>query len=186
MTAATPWAVEQQGATGLGNNRLTIGGAGVVLVLLGGILVGSDSGPFLVGLLVLLVGVGLIVRLLLALTESGGGTGSGEGSGGSRAASGAGFSGGAALGGILNFTGVTSMSAMGQWVAGGLMGALSLLGLFLYSRATDGMFSLFGGLLFLFGLAVIVVLVHKATDYSGAAHGHDRDENHPDQGQAAA
>jgi F0F1-type ATP synthase assembly protein I len=80
------------------------------------------------------------------------------------------------------------MSAMSQWVAGALMGVLSLLGLFLYSRAADGMFGLFGGLLFLFGLAVIIVLVHKATDYSTEAHDetHDEaaDENRSDQAAA--
>jgi hypothetical protein len=175
--------VEQQGVTGLGNNRLMTGGAGVVLMLLGAFLVSSGSGPFVVGLLVLLVGVGLIVRLLLALTES---VGSGGGGAAGDARSGAGFSAGAGLGGFFNFTGVKFMSAMSQWVAGALMGALSLLGLFLYSRAADGMFGMFGGLLFLFGLAVIIVLVHQATDYSSEAHRHDEDENRPDQGQAAA
>ena len=160
----------------MGNNGLLMGGAGAVMVVLGAILVGSGTGPFAVGLLVLLVGVGLIVRQLLQLTEGGRGPAKGK--------SPAGGSAGVSLGGIFNFTGVGSMSAMSQWVAGGLMGALSLLGLFLYSRATDGMFGLFGGLLFLFGLAVIIVLVHKATDYSTEAHDAATDENHPDQAAA--
>ncbi len=148
------------------------------MVLVGSVLVGSGTGPFVLGLLVLLVGVGLVVRLLLQLTE-------GDGSrAGSAAKSGGGSSMGVSFDGFFNFTGVNNMSAMSQWVAGGLMGALSLLGLFLYSRAADGMFGLFGGLLFLFGLAVIIVLVHKATDYSTEAHDDAADENNSDQAAA--
>lgn len=166
----------------MGNNGLMVGGAGAVMVVLGSILVGSGTGPFVLGLVVLLVGVGLIVRLLLQMTESAGGrtTGAAKGHAGSSA--------GSALGSFFKLTGVINMSAMSQWVAGGLMGALSLLGLLLYSRAADGMFGLFGGLLFLFGLAVIIVLVHKATDYSTEAHddahGEVKDENSSDQAAA--
>jgi hypothetical protein len=159
-----------------------VGGAGAVMVLLGSILVGSGTGPFVLGLLVLLVGVGLIVRLLLQLTESAGSRTAGAAKGSADASRGSAFD------GFFNFTGVNNMSAMSQWVAGALMGVLSLLGLFLYSRAADGMFGLFGGLLFLFGLAVIIVLVHKATDYSTEAHDetHDEaaDENRSDQAAA--
>lgn len=162
----------------MGNNGLMVGGAGAVMVLLGSILVGSGTGPFVLGLLVLLVGVGLTVRLLLQLTESAGSRTAGAAKGG------AGSSRGSALDGFFNFTGVNNMSAMSQWVAGGLMGVLSLLGLFLFSRAADGMFGLFGGLLFLFGLAVIIVLVHKATDYSTEAHDDVADENNSDQAAA--
>jgi hypothetical protein len=163
---------------GLGNNGLLVGGAGAVLVVLGSILVGSGTGPFVLGLVVLLVGVGLIVRLLLQLTESAGTRTAGA------AKHNAGSSTGSALGGFFNITGMSNMSAMSQWAAGALMGALSLLGLFLYSRADDGMFGLFGGLLFLFGLAVIVVFVHKATDYSTEAHDEAADENNSDQAAA--
>ncbi len=158
----------------MANNNLMFAGGGVVLTVLGSILVGSGTGPFVLGLLVLLVGVGLIVRLLLQATESS--TGRPARQGGSRSWPG--------LGALFNLTGVKSMSAMSRWVAGACMGALALLGLFLYSRATDGMFGLFGGLLFLFGLAVIIVFVHQATDYSGEAQHHGTDENRPDQGQA--
>lgn len=162
----------------MANNASMVGGAGAALVVLGAILVGSGTGPFVVGLLVLLVGAGLAVRWLLQMTEAGG---SSPEKGKSVAGGAAGFS----LDGLFSFTGVNNMSAMSQWVAGGLMGALSLLGLFLYSRAADGMFGLFGGILFLFGLAVIVVFVHKATDYSTAAHddahGEVAGENHSDQ-----
>ena len=41
-----------------------------------------------------------------------------------------------------------------------------LLGLFLASRAEDGMFSFFGYLLFAFGLITILIKVHKATAHS--------------------
>jgi hypothetical protein len=158
----------------LGNNGLKFGGGGVALAVLGSVLVGSGTGPFVLGLLILLVGVGLIVHLLLQATEGSTGRPAAQGSGTPRAG----------LGDLLKFTGVRSMSEMSRWVAGACMGALSLLGLFLYSRATDSMFGLFGGLLFLFGIAVIIVFVHQATDYSGEAQHHGTDENHPDQGQA--
>jgi len=53
---------------------------------------------------------------------------------------------------------------MAQWIFGALMGILSLFGLLLASRAEDGMFSVFGWLLFVFGLVIIFVLIHRATD----------------------
>lgn len=52
---------------------------------------------------------------------------------------------------------------MAGFIVGGLMGIVSLLGLFLASRAHDGMFHLFGLLLCLFGIAFIFALIHKAT-----------------------
>lgn len=58
------------------------------------------------------------------------------------------------------------MSTFSQWASGLAMGVLALLGLFLVSRSADGMFTVFGGLLFLFGIVTIVVLVHRATDSS--------------------
>jgi hypothetical protein len=111
------------------------------------LLMGADGGLFLPGLLILLVGVALLVRVLLKLTEA---------SIDNPKTAPAGF----------KLDALKGISAMNQWVAGAIMGVLSLFGLFLYSRAADGMFATFGGLLFVFGLAVIVVLVHKATDYS--------------------
>ncbi len=52
---------------------------------------------------------------------------------------------------------------MGSWVLGTLMGLLSLFGLFLASRAADGMFALFGYLLFLFGVVMIFSLIAQNT-----------------------
>lgn len=142
--------MDPDGVGGLTNDRrVTSGVGGVICAILGMMLVvGTSGGPFLLGLILLLAGVALLVRLLLQLTETGLN---------STAAGGSGF----------NLKGLAKMPAMSQWVAGAVMGVLSLFGLFLYSRAADGMFATFGGLLFLFGLAVIIVLVHKATDYSG-------------------
>ncbi len=163
----------------MGNNSLVIGGAGVVLVVVGSILLVGGTGPFLVGLVVLLAGVGFVVHLLLRLTGGGPGRAAEATSEAVANATGTRF---------FAITGMNDMSAMSQWVAGGLAGVLALAGLFLYSRASDGMFGVFGGLLFLFGLAVVIVLVHKATDYSHEAHAHaaDDDDSRPDQGSAAA
>lgn len=61
------------------------------------------------------------------------------------------------------------MSNLGAWLAGALMVVLALLGLLVMSRAVDPMFGFFGLLLFLFGVAVVVVMVHKATDHSAKA-----------------
>ncbi len=61
---------------------------------------------------------------------------------------------------------------MGTWIFAAVMGLLSLLGLFIASRAHDTMFYTFGALLFLFGLAVIFAMIHRYTDYSGQ-HRHD-------------
>jgi hypothetical protein len=131
------------------------GVGGVVLVILGGILLGRGGGLFLLGLLALLGGAGLVVSVLLRATEAAIDGGGREDPAGTSASH-----------GLLNLEGVKRMSAMSQWTAGFLMGVIALVGLFLYSRADDGMFAAFGGLLFLFGLAVIIVFVHQATDYS--------------------
>jgi hypothetical protein len=45
------------------------------------------------------------------------------------------------------------------------MGVLSLVGLFLASRAEDQMFYLFGIALFVFGVFVIFGLIHKSTGH---------------------
>ena len=127
-----------------------------MLAALGIYLVGdSTGGLFLLGVVLLVAGVALLVRLLLLLTE-----GSSE-KGTPRARTGARSS-------LIGLGAIKKIPAMSQWVAGAAMGLLSLFGLFLYGRAADGMFATFGGLLFLFGLAVIIVFVHNATDYSGA------------------
>jgi hypothetical protein len=162
----------------LANNNLMVGGGGVVLAVLGSFLLVSGTGPFIFGLLVLLVGVGLVVHLLLRTTETDGKS--------SAAAVTGGASIGAGLAGMFDLSGVKNMSSLNQWVGGGLMAALSLVGLFLYSRATDGMFGLFGALLFFFGLAVVIVFVHQATDYSHEHHPESDDERPSDQGPAAA
>jgi len=165
----------------LGNNNLVTGGGGVVLAVIGSYLLASGTGPFVLGLLFLLLGVGLVVHLLLRRTETSGKSTSTAPSG---VSIGAGLAG---LAGLFDFSGAKNMSAMNQWVAGGLMAALSLVGLFLYSRATDGMFGLFGALLFFFGLAVVIVLVHQATDYSHEHQPPQSDDQKPsDQGSAAA
>lgn len=161
----------------MGSNGLLMGVAGIILVVVGAVIIGGGQGSFVLGLLALLAGVGLVVRQLLQVAAGGH----------DQARPAAGRSGAAAtpsFGGLFNFTGVKNMSPMSQWVAGGLMAALSLVGLFLYSRATDGMFGLFGGILFFFGLAVVVVLVHKATDYSGDAHEAATDESDSDRAAA--
>lgn len=164
----------------MGNNNLVTGGGGVVLAVIGTFLLASGTGPFILGLLALIAGVGLVVHLLLRQTESAGKSSSTATSG---ASLGAGLAG---LTGLIDFSGVKNMSALNQWVAGGLMAVLSLVGLFLYSRATDGMFGLFGGLLFFFGLAVVIVLVHQATDYSHEHQPKSDDQKPSDQGPAAA
>jgi hypothetical protein len=60
---------------------------------------------------------------------------------------------------------------MVAFVVGALMGVISLLGLFLASRAVDGMFYLFGLLLFLFGVAFIFTLIAKHTGQPRQAEG---------------
>ena len=57
------------------------------------------------------------------------------------------------------------MSSASGWAAGVAMAILALLGLFCASRAVDPMFAVFGGLLFGFGLAAIVAIVHQATAF---------------------
>ncbi len=146
------------------NSRMLGGAGGVVLVVVGSILVGQGGGLFLPGLLVLLAGMGLVVKTLLQVTETGIKTGDSSGRSGR-----AGQARAPSVGSLLNFARLKNMPGGSQWAAGALMGLLSLVGLFLYSRAGDGMFALFGGLLFIFGIAVIVVFVHQATDYSSPA-----------------
>jgi hypothetical protein len=147
------------------NSRLLGGAGGALLVIVGSILVGREGGLFLLGLLALLAGAGLVVRALLQLTETPtASAGSSQSEADIRQRS-----------GLLNLEGIKKMSPMSQWTAGFLMGLIALLGLFLFSRAGDGMFALFGGLLFIFGIAVIVVFVHQATDYATPA-GHTADE----------
>lgn len=68
------------------------------------------------------------------------------------------------------------MSDFSQWAAGIAMGVLALLGLFLVSRSTEGMFTVFGSLLFIFGVASIIAIVHKATDYGHGAASSDDDQ----------
>jgi hypothetical protein len=160
----------------LGNKKLVNVGGGLLLAVIGTYLLNSGIGPFFFGLIVLVLGIGLIVRLLLGATDVGD-TGSGSARG---AAAGAGLS------GLLDLSTLKSIPSMNRWVAGGLAAALSLVGLFLYSRASDGMFGLFGALLFFFGLAVVIVFVHQATDYSHEHHPKRDDESPSDQGPAAA
>lgn len=144
-----------------------LGAGGVALVIVGSILLGR-GGFFIVGLVAVLVGIGLVVRTLLQLTETSVGNGSADAGASGTSSS---HQGASSLGALVNFQGVKGMSPTSQWTAGAIMGIIALLGLFLFSRAGDGMFALFGGVLFLFGLAVIIVFVHQATDYSSpAAH----------------
>ncbi len=133
------------------------GGGGALLVIVGAFLLAQGAAPFALGLLVLLAGTVLVVHTLLKATSGEGGTSERRGAG--RAGSGP----------LLDLSGISKLSMVNQWIAGAMMGVLSLIGLFLYSRAGDGMFALFGGILFFFGLAVIVVFVHRATDYSTPA-----------------
>lgn len=57
------------------------------------------------------------------------------------------------------------------FIVGAIMGVISLLGLFLASRAVDGMFYVFGLLLFLFGVAFIFTLIAKNTGQpTGTGH----------------
>lgn len=60
---------------------------------------------------------------------------------------------------------------MGDWVFGAIMGLVSLIGLFMASRAVDGMFYTAGLLLFLFGVLFIFTLIHRNT-------GHPPEEGH--------
>ena len=57
---------------------------------------------------------------------------------------------------------------MGSWIFGVVMALLSMVGLFIASRAHDGMLSVVGFLLTAFGLAFIFWLIAKNT---GHAHG---------------
>jgi hypothetical protein len=54
---------------------------------------------------------------------------------------------------------------MSNWIFGVLMGVLSLIGLFLASRAHDQMFYVFGLVLFVFGVLVVFWLVHQNTGH---------------------
>jgi hypothetical protein len=57
---------------------------------------------------------------------------------------------------------------LAAYITGAVMGALSLIGLFLASRAHDGTFYLFGLLLFLFGVLYVFALIHKHTGHPPA------------------
>jgi hypothetical protein len=64
---------------------------------------------------------------------------------------------------------------MGQWIFGAIMGVLSLLGLFLASRAHDQMLYVVGLLFFAFGLGFIFWLIARNTGHpksQGEQHGH--------------
>ena len=52
---------------------------------------------------------------------------------------------------------------MASWILGALMGLLSFFGLLVASRSVDAMFSLFGYLLFLFGVVMIFSLIAQNT-----------------------
>ena len=153
------------------NSRLLGGAGGALLVIVGSILLGREGGLFLLGFVALLAGAGLVVRALLQLTGT---TTAEAGSSQSHVDN-------HPRSGLLNLEGIKRMSPMSQWIAGFLMGLIALLGLFLFSRAGDGMFALFGGLLFCFGIAVIAVFVHQATDYSTpASHTAEESANAPE------
>jgi hypothetical protein len=55
--------------------------------------------------------------------------------------------------------------SMSQWIFAGIMGLLSLFGLFLASRAHDQMLSVAGFLLFAFGVGFIFWLIAKNTGH---------------------
>jgi hypothetical protein len=52
---------------------------------------------------------------------------------------------------------------MPSFILGAIMGVIGLIGLFLASRAVDGMFYVFGLLLFLFGIGFIFSLITRHT-----------------------
>lgn len=52
---------------------------------------------------------------------------------------------------------------MGNWVAGAVLGVLSLFGLVVASRAHDGSFYVVGLLIFLVAVALIFALIMRAT-----------------------
>lgn len=60
--------------------------------------------------------------------------------------------------------------AMSNWIFGGIMGAVALIGLFLASRAVDGMFYTVGLLLFVFAVAFIFALIHRNTGHPTGQH----------------
>jgi hypothetical protein len=55
---------------------------------------------------------------------------------------------------------------MGTWAFGVIMGLVSLIGLFMASRAVDGMFYTVGLLIFLFGVLFIFALIHRHTGHA--------------------
>jgi len=134
----------------------------LVLVALGIALLDQGGAFGLLGAIAVAAGVAGIVAQLLRLS---GDERQGTAGGAARAARNA-----------IGFLEVSKMSSLGQWAAGVAMGVLALLGLFLVSRSADGMFTVFGSLLFLFGIAAVVILVHRATDYSHAAAAADDDQ----------
>lgn len=61
---------------------------------------------------------------------------------------------------------------MGQWIFGAVMALLSLLGLFIASRAHDPIFYAVGLVIFAFGLAFIFWLIAKNTGHPRGQQGH--------------
>lgn len=55
------------------------------------------------------------------------------------------------------------MGRVGNWIMGGVIGLLGLLGLFMASRAHDDMFYFSGILLFVFAIFLIFRLIGKYT-----------------------
>jgi len=93
----------------LGNNNLVKGGGGVLLAVIGAYLLNSGTGPFILGLVLVIVGIGLVVHLLLRTTEA-------DGKGGSTGTGGAAL--GAGLAGMVDFSAVKNMpttTISGTW-----------------------------------------------------------------------
>lgn len=61
---------------------------------------------------------------------------------------------------------------MGTWIFGVVMALLSMVGLFIASRAHDAMMSTVGFLLVAFGLAFIFWLIAKHTGHPQGQHDH--------------
>lgn len=67
------------------------------------------------------------------------------------------------------------MINLGRWASGTAMSVLALLGLVITSRAVDPMFGFFGAMLFLFGIAIVIALVHLGTAVAPALPGDRQD-----------
>lgn len=57
-----------------------------------------------------------------------------------------------------------STQALGYWLLGAVSVVIAMLGLFLASRAVDVGFSVFGYLLFLFGVLFVFALIKRGSD----------------------